>query len=97
MLRLWGGRRSSRRGRGRRGGVVATSRTVRVRRGEVATQQPALLHKHLLPCHVRLLDGTDLYIQLPVTDQSSQPKLICKLVHVGCRNVYLTSCYPDYL
>ena len=29
MLRLWGGRRSSRR-RGRRGGVVATSRTVRV-------------------------------------------------------------------
>jgi len=45
--------------------VVATSRTVRVRRGEVTTTPPSSVQKHLLPCHVRLLDGTDLYIQLP--------------------------------
>ena len=38
-----------------------------VRRGEVTTSPPASVQKHLLPCHVRLLDGTDLYIQLPVS------------------------------
>ena len=38
-----------------------------MRRGEVTTTPPSSVQKHLLPCHVRLLDGTDLYIQLPVS------------------------------
>ena len=42
-------------------------RTVRVRKGEMSTSPPEKLTKHLLPCHVRLLDGTDLYCQLPVS------------------------------
>jgi len=53
--------RRSMRGRAGRG----PPRTMRVRRGEVSTTPPEKLTKHLLPCHVRLLDGTDLYIQLP--------------------------------
>ena len=69
MLRMLG-RRSVRRSvrRGRREREV---RPVRVRRGEMSTAPPDKLTKHLLPCHVRLLDGTDLYCQLPVsgTDQ----------------------------
>ena len=40
---------------------------MQVRRGEVTTTPPSSVQKHLLPCHVRLLDGTDLYIQLPVS------------------------------
>ena len=64
MLRILG-RRSVRRSvrRGRREAV----RTVRVRKGEMSTSPPEKLTKHLLPCHVRLLDGTDLYCQLPVS------------------------------
>ena len=66
------GRRSVRRSvrRGRREREV---RSVRVRRGEMSTSPPDKLTKHLLPCHVRLLDGTDLYCQLPVsrTEQRS--------------------------
>jgi len=66
MMRLWGSRRSVRRSvRGRASGGRVASRTMRVRRGEVSTSPPEKLTKHLLPCHVRLLDGTDLYIQLP--------------------------------
>ena len=62
------GRRSVRRSvrRGRREAV----RTVRVRKGEMSTSPPEKLTKHLLPCHVRLLDGTDLYCQLPVSYMS---------------------------
>ena len=52
--------------RGRREAV----RTVRVRKGEMSTSPPEKLTKHLLPCHVRLLDGTDLYCQLPVSYMS---------------------------
>ena len=67
MLRLWGSRRSVRRSvRGRGAQSRGVTRTLRVRRGEVSTVAPEKLTKHLLPCHVRLLDGTDLYIQLPV-------------------------------
>ena len=55
-------RRSVRRGRRER-----EVRSVRVRRGEMSTSPPDKLTKHLLPCHVRLLDGTDLYCQLPVS------------------------------
>ena len=33
----------------------------------MSTTPPENLSKHLLPCHVRLLDGTDLYIQLLVS------------------------------
>ena len=65
MLRLFGNRRSVRRSV-RRGGGRGLVRTVRLRRGEVSSQPPEKLTKHALPCHVRLLDGTDLYIQLPV-------------------------------
>jgi len=66
MLRLWGSRRSVRRSvRGRGAQSRGVTRTLRVRRGEVSTVAPEKLTKHLLPCHVRLLDGTDLYIQLP--------------------------------
>ena len=46
-----------------------------MRRGEVSTSPPASVQKHLLPCHVRLLDGTDLYIQLPVSLQSDTLKV----------------------
>ena len=65
MLRMLG-RRSVRRSvrRGRREREV---RSLRVRRGEMSTVPPDKLTKHLLPCHVRLLDGTDLYCQLPVS------------------------------
>ena len=68
MLRMLG-RRSVRRSvrRGRREREV---RPVRVRRGEMPTAPPDKLPKHLLPCHVRLLDGTDLYCQLPVSCES---------------------------
>ena len=68
MLRLFGNRRSVRRSV-RRG--QARARPVRLRRGEVSTQPPDKLTKHTLPCHVRLLDGTDLYIQLPVSEEIS--------------------------
>ena len=72
MLRLWGGRRSVRRsvrgGRGRGSGRPGRTRP----RGEVTTNPPDKLTKHLLPCHVRLLDGTDLYIQLPVSKKRVQ-------------------------
>ena len=70
MLRMLG-RRSVRRSvrRGRREREV---RSVRVRRGEMSTTPPDKLTKHLLPCHVRLLDGTDLYCQLPVSRREVQ-------------------------
>ena len=68
MLRLFGNRRSVRRSV-RRG--QARARPGRLRRGEVSTQPPDKLTKHALPCHVRLLDGTDLYIQLPVSEEIS--------------------------
>ena len=75
MLRMLG-RRSVRRSvrRGRREAV----RTVRVRKGEMSTSPPEKLTKHLLPCHVRLLDGTDLYCQLLVSYMSlTGPEQIC--------------------
>ena len=56
-----------RRGRREREREREVSLRVRVRRGEMSTSPPASLTKHLLPCHVRLLDGTDLYCQLPVS------------------------------
>ena len=37
----------------------------------MSTSPPEKLNKHLLPCHVRLLDGTDLYIQLPVSEATT--------------------------
>ena len=68
MLRMFGSRRSVRRRSVRKAGSkVGAVRAVRVRRGEMSTSQPEKPSKHLLPCHVRLLDGTDLYIQLPVS------------------------------
>ena len=73
MLRLFGNRRSVRRSV-RRG--QARVRPGRLRRGEVSTQPPDKLTKHTLPCHVRLLDGTDLYIQLPVSEISLFLQLI---------------------
>ena len=68
-----------RKGTGGRGPV----RQVRVRKGEMATTPPDKPNKHLLPCHVRLLDGTDLYIQLPV---SSIKKLLAASPQLYSRN-----------
>jgi hypothetical protein len=68
MLRLWGSRRS---GKGTRGGPPGGAPVVRPagkgRRCELSTTPPDTPSRHLLPCHVRLLDGTDLYIQIVVS------------------------------
>ena len=42
---------------------------------EMLRYLPDKLTKHLLPCHVRLLDGTDLYCQLPVSRREVQALL----------------------
>ena len=80
MLRMFGNRRSVRRSVRRVSGGRGLVRTVKVRKGEMSTTPPDKPSKHLLPCHVRLLDGTDLYIQLPV---SSAIKYCLKLFHSG--------------
>ena len=75
MLRMFGSRRSVRRRSVRKAGAKGGAvRAVRVRKGEMSTSEPEKPSKHLLPCHVRLLDGTDLYIQLPVS--RLQPSII---------------------
>ena len=68
MLRLWGSRRAA---KGARAGPSGTSQAARPggkgRRCELSTTPPDTPSRHLLPCHVRLLDGTDLYIQIVVS------------------------------
>ena len=69
MLRLWGSRRGNRgrgSGRGSGRGAPGPGKPVKIRKYDIHTKPPETLSKHLLPCHVRLLDGTDLYIQLLV-------------------------------
>ena len=66
MLRLWGSRRSGR-GRNGGGGGGGPQKAGKGRRYEVSRSPPDSPSKHLLPCHVRLLDGTDLYIQMLVS------------------------------
>jgi hypothetical protein len=46
---------------------VVRSAAAKGRRCEVSTTPPDTPSRHLLPCHVRLLDGTDLYLQIVVS------------------------------
>ena len=90
MLRIFGNRRSVRRSVRKVPGGRSLVRQVRVRKGEMTTTPPSKPSKHLLPCHVRLLDGTDLYIQLPV--RSSSFTDVMALVLTICMSSFVLSC-----
>ena len=94
MLRMFSNRRSVRRSVRRTGRNRGTMRQVRVRKGEMSTSPPEKLNKNLLPCHVRLLDGTDLYIQMPVSSTLHYPHLfrLCP----SLSQYFSMSWYPEF-